>query len=178
MGQLGFMPLRAFGTRFILSKSKNRFSGNEIYSELTFSAHSQKSDAVTNRIYHLIFGTRLKNWVWEFSLYALCEHCDRLSQTTCINVVNCKRVTKKCQVFFAVGSRESEFPPTKMSGLKIPPTALKSFTLVLGILDSRPHIVFIILHLWYWCQIFLQKKFCSFVGCWVSTPLDPPLSGG
>lgn len=24
----------------------------------------------------------------------MCEHCDRLSQTTCINVVNCKRVTK------------------------------------------------------------------------------------
>ena len=45
----------------------------------------------------------------------------RLNQTTCINVVNCKEVTQKCQVFFAVSVRNrgvfawafpQETPPT------------------------------------------------------------------
>ena len=64
--------------------------------------------------------------------------------------------------------RESEFPPTP----------LKCFTLVLGILNSLPHIVFIILHLWYWCQIFLQKNLVVSLDVGFQPPLIPPYQGG
>ena len=46
----------------------------------------------------------------------------------------------------------------KESGLETPPTS------------NLTTCVIIILHLWYWCQIFLQKKFCSSVGFCFALP--------
>ena len=56
-------------------KQKEQIFRDEIYSELTLECVPLKSvglgkpDAVQNRIYHLIFKTRLEIWVWGSRLW-------------------------------------------------------------------------------------------------------------
>ena len=68
------------------SKSKNRFR-DEIYSELTL-----------NNI--------------GFGCYVCVRDAYKKSQTTCINVVNCKIVTETCQLFFLRCSHSAVIAPT------------------------------------------------------------------
>ena len=107
-----------------------------------------KPDAAINRIYQLAFKTRLEIWIWNSRYMAVCRHRHRLHQTTCINVVNCKKVTKRCQVFFAE------------SGIGVP---------------SYHNYVIIISHLSCGVKFFFKKMRSEFLG--VINPLNPPYQG-